>query len=116
MTRTRYRLAASAAAAAALVLGACGGAGDATQSDVADQVSTQLIEDGYDGRTFDQDQADEAGDCVASTMFESDDFTKDERNEVARATNGDPPDQELVDKVQDLVDGCLAGLGSTGDA
>jgi hypothetical protein len=110
MTRIRTRLAV-AAAVAAVVLGACGGGGDATQSDVQDTVEDILLEDGFDGRTFDEEDAQAGAECVATTMFESDDFTKDERNEVARATNGDPPSDELVAKTEDLIGGCLADLG-----
>ena len=114
MTRTRLAMAAAVVAAAALA--GCGGSGDATQSDVRDTVEETLREDGFDGRTFDQEQAADGAECVSSEMFASDEFTKDERNEVARATNGDPPSDELVAKVEVLVEGCMADIGSTGDS
>jgi hypothetical protein len=118
MTRTRC---AALAVVAALAIVGCGGGGDATQSDVQNKVEDTLNEDGYttpDGvtYTFDEEEATAGADCVSQTMFESDDFTPEERNDVARATNGDEPDPELVAKVEVLVGDCLADLGTIEDS
>lgn len=119
MIRTRTRLvvvilAATAAAGAA----GCGGSGDATQEKIEDKVLSQIEEDGFlfddrfDGLELSEEDAENGAECVANRMFESDAFTKDERNDVARATNGDPPDADLVAKVVALVDECFADLGT----
>jgi len=85
------------------LLAGCGG-GDATQSSVRDDVKEALLE------RADLDLADaeaaEAADCVARGMFESSDFTKEERNDVTRAVDGDEPDPDLETKVRNLIEDC----------
>jgi hypothetical protein len=118
---TRTRLAAAVAAAAVLVLSGCGGQGDASQSDVRNSVRDTLNEEGYtdpDGTTFtfDADEADEGAECVSAAIFESDDITPDQRNDIARATNGDDPDPEVVALTETIVADCLDGLGTIEDS
>jgi hypothetical protein len=110
MTRIRSAL---VSGAALLLLAGCG-SGEASQGDVEEEVTDILLEDGYEGQTFDEAEASDAARCIAQTMFESDDFTEDERNEVASAADGDRPSEELTDKVIDLVDGCLGEPATSG--
>jgi hypothetical protein len=112
MFRTRSVLAAVAAAA---VLAGCGsGGGDASQSSVEDRVRDILLEDGFAGDDVSAEQADEIASCIATTMFESDNFTREERNEIASSNDAERPSDELVAKVEDLVDGCTSGPAPAG--
>ena len=104
MPRLRRAPALVAAAALPLLLTACGNQ-DATQGSVRDDVKEALL-DRPDNELSDG-QAGEAADCVARGMFESGDFSSDERNDATRAVDGDDPDPDLVAKVQALLDGCL---------
>lgn len=99
----RPRRAAVAALLAAVTLGACTGSGDATQGSVRDDVRETLLERDEDRPA--PETASAIADCVARGLFEGD-FTKEERNEAARAVDGDEPDDELVRRVQALVGGC----------
>lgn len=88
------------------LLAACG-AQDATQGSVRDDVQEALL-----ARTDNELSVEEAGavgDCVARGMFESGDFTKEERDDATRAVDGDEPDAALREKVQALLERCLAG-------
>jgi hypothetical protein len=96
-----------AALALVLALAACGGSGDATQGSVRDQVSGRLQSRDVDPITDDA-EADEIGDCVAQAMFADESFSPDDRNDAARAVDGDAPDAELVAKVEALLDECGA--------
>ena len=118
MTRSRTALLVTAAAA---LLAGCAG-GDATQDSVQSDVEEILTEDGYtdpggERLELSAEEADAAASCVARTMFESDEFTKDERNDIARASDGDRPNDELSSRVVDLVHGCVQdALAGGGDA
>jgi hypothetical protein len=111
MTRSRTLL---VAGAALLVLAGCGGSGEASQGDVEDEVTQILLRDGYQGQTFDQAEAEDAAECVAQEMFESDDFTPEERNEIVSASDAEPPPDDLVDRVVALVDGCIGEPTTSG--
>jgi hypothetical protein len=117
MIRSRSALLATVASAA--LLAGCG-TGDASQDGVHSDVEEILTEDGYvdpAGERVDlsAEEADEAASCVARALFESDGFTKDERNDIARASDGDPPSEELAADVVELVNGCVGdALGSGG--
>jgi hypothetical protein len=112
MFRTRSVL---AAVGAAVVLAGCGsGGGDASQTSVEDRVRDFLIEDGFAGEDVSAEEADDIAACIASSMFESDTFTRDERNEIASANDDERPSEELVAKVEDLVDECTSGPGPAG--
>ena len=102
----RPRRALLAACGLALLLTACAG-GDATQGSVRDDVKEGLLANAE--LDLSDEEAGEAADCVSRGMFESGDFSKEERNDATRAADGDDPDVALVEKVQSLVDGCLAG-------
>ena len=92
--------------ALALLLAACGNR-EATQGSVRDDVKNALLD--RPGNELSEEQAAEAADCVSRGMFESSDFTPDERNEATRAVDGDDPDPDLVEKVQALLDECING-------
>lgn len=101
------RLALAALPLAALLLGACG-AQEATQGSVRDDVKEALLASAaYDDLS--DEEAGAVADCVSRGMFESGDFSKEERDDVTRAADGDEADPQLVDKVQALIDRCLAG-------
>lgn len=105
MSRSLRRL--PVALALVLGLGACTGSGDATQGSVRDDVREALVERTEDqGGPLDGEIAGRVADCVARGMFESGDFSPDERNEATKADDGDAPDDELVAKVTDLVERC----------
>ena len=113
---TRPRTALLAAVAGLGLLAGCGGQRDATQGSVRDQVEELLLENGYEGTEFSAAQASSVAACVAETMFESSDFTKSERNEASHPLDGERPSDELVQKVQDLVDGCVTEGTTAGPA
>ena len=104
MTRSRSALAAVVAAVA--LLAGCGG-GDASQSEVQDEVADLLAEDGYLGQDLSASQVAGAAACVSAGLFDPERFTKDERNEVSSAVDGEAPSGELVDRFTDLVGGCV---------
>jgi hypothetical protein len=107
MLRHRRAPAALAAAVALpLLLAACGSQ-DATQGSVRDDVKEALLD--RPGNELSEEQAAEAADCVARGMFESGDFSPEDRNEVTRADDGDEPNPDLVAKVQALLDECVGG-------
>jgi hypothetical protein len=100
----RPRRALLAAGSLALLLTACAG-GDATQGSVSEDVKEALLR--REGNELSAEQADVVADCVSRGMFESEDFSKEERNDATRAADGDDADEALVQKVEALVDGCL---------
>ena len=109
----RPRSALAVLALAAIGVAGCGGSKDASQGDVQNEVAERLSEDGYVASAgaepidVDVEDAEAIGSCVSRTMFEStDEFTKDERNAAARASDGDEPDPDLVLKVEELVNDC----------
>jgi hypothetical protein len=89
-----------------LLAGGCGQNKVPSQSEARDDVHDQLVAQGVPDA-----DAGEVADCVSSGLFESGDFTKEERDATLRATDGDPPDPELTTKVTDLVDGCADDAG-----
>jgi hypothetical protein len=109
MTRSRTLL---MAGAAMLVLAGCG-SGEASQSEVEEDVTQILLEDGFEGQSFDQSEAEEAAECVAENLFDPDAFTPEERNEVVSAADAEPPPEDLENRVVDLVDGCVGGEPTT---
>jgi hypothetical protein len=110
----RSRTALVAGAVALLLLAGCGGGGDASQEDVQNEVTDILVEDGYEGQTFDEAEAEDVAECIAQTMFESEEFTPEERNEIVRASDATPPDEDLVERVVALVDGCMGEPTTSG--
>ena len=102
----RPRRAIAAALLAAVSLGACTGGGDASQGSVRDDVRSALLAAGES-----QAVAGDVADCVARGLFEGD-FTKEERNEVARSVDSDVPSAALQGRVEDLFDDCRAEAAS----
>ena len=97
-----------------LLLGACAGGGKgANQEDVQNDVETQLAENGYiagpgaEPVEVSEGQAADAADCVSAGLFDPDAFTEDERDAVVDPGDGTPPDPDLADRFQDLVDTCV---------
>lgn len=95
------------------LLAGCGSQ-KASQGSVRDQVKEALLASPAHTELSDE-EAGAAADCVARGMFESGDFTPDERDAATSAVDGDAPDPDLVTKVEDLVDRCIAG-DEDGDA
>lgn len=112
----RPRIALGAIAAAGLLAG-CGTGGDATQSDVQNEVQELLVEEGFaGGEPLPAAEAEAVGECVARGMFESGDFTPEERNDIVNPGSGEPPPEQLVAKTTALVEGCVenpSGEGQT---
>ncbi len=104
MTRSRSALVA-ALAGLALLAGCTGG--DASQSDVQDKVADRLTEAGYDGQDLTATEVAAASACVAQTLFDPGQFTKDERNEVSSSADSEPPPGELRDRFVVVVEGCI---------
>jgi hypothetical protein len=96
------------AALGLLLLAALAGcsSGESTQSGEEDEVRELLV-----ARDVDNDDADEIADCVAAGLFDTERFTKEERNEVTRATDSDV-DDELRQRVEALFDECGLPPGS----
>ena len=120
MIRTRTVVA--ALAAGSLLLGACTGDQEASQSEVKDDVVNQLVEVGFvaspDAEPVEvsASEADDIGDCVSEGLFDPDQFTPEERD-AATSTNGpDEPDPDLVLKVEDLTNGCFDEVAGGGGA
>lgn len=118
----RSRSAFAALAAGALLLGACGGSGSASQSDVEEDVREQLLEEGFvpgfgeDPIEVTEGEAGDVADCVADAMFDPQRFTKDERDAATGTADGDEPDPDLVLKVEALMNECYDEVtgGSSG--
>lgn len=105
MNRSRVALAAAVLAVAALA--GCSG-GDASQSDVQDDVADFLNEGGYGEHTdLSAAEVGAASTCIAQTLFDPDEFSKEERNEVASSVDSEPPPAGLVDKFVLLVEDCV---------
>lgn len=111
-----------AALAVGLLLAACGGGGSsANQTDVQNDVKDTLAEDGYiagpDAEPVEltEAQATDAGECVGAGLF-SDDFTEDERDDVVDPGDGTPPDEDLANRFQALLDDCVAEVLAAGPA
>jgi hypothetical protein len=120
---TRSRTALAGLAACVLLLGACSRNKDATQGDVKDDVVNQMLDPGYisgegaDPVPVEQDQAEAIGTCVSETLFNPEVFTKEERNAAANSFDADPPDPDLVLKVEHLVNSCYAdAVGDSGSS
>ena len=90
--------------AGAVLLVGCGNKA-ATQGSVSDDAAASLRRNPE--LDLSAEEAAAAGDCVGREIFESGDFSKDEREEATTAVDGDDPDPELAAKVQDVVDGCV---------
>ena len=99
----------------ALLLGACSGSNKApSQADVQKDVENTLIDNGYiagpDAEPVEVSpaQAEAIGECVGAGLFDPDQFTKDERQDVTHPGDGTPPPDELVERFDTLFDGCVA--------
>ena len=110
MTRSRSGLAV-AVATLALLAGCSSGA--ASQSDVQDKVEDLLTDNGgfpdQDGNLTELN-ATEVGAvsaCVSQGLFDPQQFSKDERNEVSSAVDSELPPTELVERFEALVDDCV---------
>lgn len=118
--RPARRLLLVAAAGAALLLGACGGAGTASKGDVEDDVADALADEGFrsspdaDPIPLTRGQATDAAECIATTLFDGETFTKDERTDVVSGGDGTAPDPELAARVQTLVSDCVGRVLAAG--
>jgi hypothetical protein len=103
-----------AAVPLALVLTGCGSQ-SASQGSVRDDVRDALLDRGEDAPS--SEAASEIADCVARGIFEGD-FTKEQRDDITRAVDGDEPSEALTAEVQALLDGCEADAsgGAEGDS
>jgi hypothetical protein len=109
MNRSRTSLAIAVVAVA--FLGACGG-GDASQSDVQDKVEDLLTneddrEQVYPGVPLETAEAAGAAACVAQGLFDPNNFSKDERNDVTSAIDSDVPGQQVIVRFEELVEECV---------
>ena len=94
-----------AACAFALLLTSCGSQ-DATQGSVRDDVKATLLRDTERGLS--DEEAGVIADCVARGLFESGEFSPEERNDATSADDGDDPDPDLAAKVEALFERCEA--------
>jgi hypothetical protein len=101
MTRTLRTVA--LAVPFAVLLAGCGSQ-EATQGSVRDDVKEALLE--RSDLDLTEEQAGEAADCVSRGMFESDGFSKDERNDATSSPDGDEPNPALVAKLVALFEEC----------
>ena len=85
------------------LLAACGSQ-EATQGSVRDDVRDALA--ARPDLDLDADEIGDTADCISREMFESGDFSKDERNEITRASDGEAPSPALVERVVALFTGC----------
>jgi hypothetical protein len=103
-----------------LLLGACAGGSEASQEDVQNDVKDELLEVGYiagpgaEPVDVTEDQAIAISECVGTGLFDPDQFTKDERNDVTNPGDGTPPDPELVERFDALYHGCVADATEAG--
>lgn len=100
------RRALAAAPLALLLLAACG-SGEVTQESVADAVADGLTSAARAGGPLEETEAEAVGQCVGRRMFESGDFSSDEREAARRASDSGDADPDLVAKVEALVTACL---------
>jgi len=84
-----------------LLIAGCGTGGPPSREGARNDIREAYIAQGTD-----TDTAAAIADCVSTALYESGEFTEDERNNVVQATDGDDPDPDLVTKVQDLLDAC----------
>ena len=106
MPRSRLAPALGGLALCSILVAGCGQGGPPSQGEARDDVHDQLVDQGLES-----EPAAEVADCIASGLYEGDEFTKDERDEVVQATDGDPPDPDLVQKVEALEDRCAEEAG-----
>ena len=111
MNRSRTALAVTVVALA--LLAGCGSR-DASQSSVQDKVEELLVENGYGEQDLSAPAASAAATCVAQTMFESGEFEKDERNDIASSSDGDPIREDLVVRLEALIEGCVDDASDEG--
>ena len=90
--------------ACAVLLVACGNQA-ATEGSVRNDVRASLLRN--ENLDLTEEEATAVGDCVSREIFQSGDFSKEERDEATSADDGDDPDPDLAAKVQAVVDGCL---------
>lgn len=118
--RRPARLLPATALAVALLLGACGGGGAASQGDVKRSVAEQLTERGFVAGTdvdpvpLTEGQATDAAECISGGLFDTERFTEDERGDVTSAGDGAEPDPELAGRFQALVAACVEEVLAAG--
>ena len=108
MPRPRLVPALAGVALCSVLVAGCGSGGPPSQSEARDEVQDQLVDQGVGS-----EQAADIADCVTAGLFESGDFTKEERDDVLQATDGSVPPEPLVTKTDDLVNGCAEEFGVT---
>lgn len=106
MLRSRFAPALAGVVLCSLLVAGCGGGGVPSQSETVEDVHDELVAQGVPDAG-----ATEVANCVADGLFESGDFTEEERDAVLRATDGDPPDPDLAAEVEALVNGCARDAG-----
>ncbi len=106
MLRSRFAPALAGVALCSLLAAGCGQGGVPSQSATVEDVHDELVAQGVP-----EAGATEVANCVADGLFESGDFTEEERDATLRATDGDPPDPDLTAKVEALVNGCARDAG-----
>ncbi|MBA2280237.1 MAG: hypothetical protein H0W25_03245 [Acidimicrobiia bacterium] len=92
------------------MLSGCGQA-EATRDSIRDRMEQGLLAVDVGG----EEAAGIAG-CVADGMFESGDWTPEERNAATRAVDGTEVDPDLTAKLNGLLDSCDALVVLQGDA
>lgn len=84
-----------------LLIAGCGTGGPPSREGARNDIREAYIAQGRN-----TDTAAAIADCVSTALYESGEFTEDERNNVVRATDGDEPDPDLVVKARELLDSC----------
>jgi hypothetical protein len=101
MPRPRLASALAGVALCSVLAAGCGSGGPPSQSEARDNIQEQLVDQGVASAP-----AGEVADCITRGLFESGDFTKEERDDILQATDGTPPPAALVEKNNALVNGC----------
>jgi hypothetical protein len=106
MPRPRFAPALAGVALCSVLAAGCGRGGPPSQGEARDDIQSQLVDQGVASAA-----AGEVADCVTSGLFESGDFTKEERDDILQATDGNPPPDDLVQRTDALVQGCADESG-----
>lgn len=109
----RPRSALALAVLAAVALAGCGNR-EASQRDVQDKVEELLTNEDdrpadqlYPGAPFSATDAAGAAACVAQGLFDPARFSKDQRNDITQALDGDLPSSQVIADFEALVEGCV---------